>query len=119
MIPFNYNRSKRHSVTNNKQDKKVTIVQSNPLAPRPESPPSLDDIEFSLCGNAITLGDKNDLEFMFKAQKVPDSEIRKYLNDPNLIVRIGEQYYDAKSANYLLPDQFNKIIQEQLPNLVI
>jgi len=99
--------------------KKEEIKQSKPLTPRPESPSALNNIEFSLCGNAITLGDKNDINFMFQAQKIQKSEVSKYKNDPDLIIRTGSEYYDAKSAKYFLPNVFDKIIDEELPNLVL
>lgn len=99
--------------------KKEEMKQSKSLTPRPESPSPLSNIEFSLCGNAITLGDKDDIDFMFQAQRIHKSELNKYLNDPDLIIRAGNQYYDAKSAKYLMPSVFDKATDEQLPNLVL
>lgn len=88
------------------------------MAPRPESPSLLDDVQFSLCGNAIKLGNREDLDYMFQAQRIRNHEAEKHLHDPHLIVKIGSQYYNAKDAKHLLPELFNTITQSQFPSLV-
>ena len=76
---------------------KIDKDESSSLEPLPED--SNEDIEFSLCGDTIKLGNAADLKYIFDAHKITISkhEIGKYISNPYLVIRIDNQYYDANS----------------------
>ncbi len=82
------------------------VTQKKPLQPRPETPPLLKTLQFSLCGDSIAIAEGKERDLIFEAHKlqVPEAGLKKYLSDPNLVIKMGGQYYDVKSAEYLLPE---------------
>jgi len=105
--------SKVFSVFRSKKSKEKKFKEKKPgkpLSPRPESPPILENIEFSLCGATIILADEKERELIFDSHKISadEGEIHRISQDKNLVIRVRGQYYDVESVKFLMPELLNE-----------
>jgi len=65
----------------------------------------IQNIEFSLCGPRVIMCEEKERSRIFNERKLDPhkDDIEKYANDPELMIKVGTEYYDAKSFSYMLP----------------
>ncbi len=70
-----------------------------------EDAPLLKDAEFSLCGHVFDSTPEEDRPRVFALYRIepaPD-HVQRLLSQPNTIIKIGGNYYDPETAEYILP----------------
>jgi len=65
----------------------------------------IQNIEFSLCGPRVVMCEEKERSRIFNERKLDPhkDDIEKYADDPELMIKVGTEYYDKDSFSCMLP----------------